>query len=87
MYFLQSGAKYTEAYDDENGHTYTFSVVCHRDETVTKVTVPGGGLFQYNNGAFVQDAFPDLSSEDRETLMTGLCHSCQTKVFAEEEEF
>ena len=34
---------------------------------------------------YVQDMFPELNAEDRETLLSGWCLDCQNKVFKEEE--
>ncbi len=44
---------------------------------------------QYNawlDGALVQDAFPDMSITDRESLISGLCSKCQAIFFNEEME-
>lgn len=35
----------------------------------------------YQDGALAQDAFPDLSIADRETLISGLCLECQADFF------
>lgn len=43
------------------------------------VSVPRAGLTQMRAGAYVQDAFPSLSSSDREKLMTGICDDCFPK--------
>lgn len=40
----------------------------------------------WQNGALVQDAFPYLSAEEREALISGTCHTCWNYVFREEEE-
>jgi hypothetical protein len=43
-------------------------------------------LRKYQQGALVQDAFPDFSSDEREQLMTGTHAECWNKLFPEEEE-
>jgi len=35
--------------------------------------VKGEDLFKYNNGAHVQNAFPYLSADDREFIISGFC--------------
>lgn len=40
----------------------------------------------WQNGALVQDAFPYLSAEKREAVISGICRTCQNNVFGEEEE-
>ena len=37
-------------------------------------------------GALVQDAFPTMSATDRESLISGLCPSCQESFFGSDEE-
>jgi len=44
------------------------------------VIVPSAGFFNWKNGAFVQDAFPELSADDREMLMTGTHNLCWEKM-------
>lgn len=31
---------------------------------------------KWSDGKFIQDAFPDLSNDDRERLISGICPSC-----------
>ncbi len=31
---------------------------------------------EWENGKLIQDAFPDLSADDREILLTGICPRC-----------
>lgn len=46
-----------------------------------EVAVKSTEWFNYINGALVQDAFPDLSTEDREFLISSICPTCQSKIF------
>lgn len=41
---------------------------------------------KFEAGAFVQDAFPDMSPADREMLITGTHPDCWDKIFPEDEE-
>lgn len=40
---------------------------------------------KYRNGALVQDAFPDLSLDDRELLISGTHPECWNNLFPEED--
>ena len=35
-------------------------------------------------GKLIQDAFPELSSDERELLLSGICSECWDKIFAED---
>ena len=39
---------------------------------------------EWKSGALIQNCFPELSSDDRERLMSGFCPKCFDKLFAEE---
>lgn len=53
-----------------------------------EITVNGEDLFKYNQGAFVQDAFPYLSDGDREQLfMTGICSACFDAMGADDSDY
>jgi hypothetical protein len=43
-------------------------------------------LRNYQQGMFVQEAFPELSQADRERLISGVCGPCWTELFSEEGE-
>lgn len=36
---------------------------------------------EWQSGALIQNAFPNLNAEERETLITGICPSCWDQVF------
>ncbi len=40
----------------------------------------------WTRGAFIQDAMPDLSSNDREMFISGMCGECFDKMFPDEED-
>lgn len=39
----------------------------------------------WQSGEYIQNAFPDMSMEDREVLITGTHPACWNKLFPEEE--
>lgn len=39
----------------------------------------------WQNGKCVQDAFPYLSADERELLISGICSTCWNEMFDEEE--
>ena len=36
---------------------------------------------RWQRGTLIQNAFPDMSADDRERLITGICPSCRKKLF------
>jgi hypothetical protein len=53
----------------------------------TKVYVDKVDYQDFKEGEkFAQDAFPYLSSGERETLISGICPDCWNKIFKDEEE-
>jgi hypothetical protein len=50
------------------------------------VTVTLAGYNARRAGAKIQDAYPELSSSDREKLITGICPVCWDKEFDEDNE-
>lgn len=48
--------------------------------------LPQDGIDLYLAGAHVQDAFPMLSPEERELMISGICGPCWDVLFPEEEE-
>lgn len=69
---------YTENYEDG---TYTFRVrssCCGKD---TSLRVQGADLFRYNQGARIQEAFPEMPPAERELLISGTCGECWAEMF------
>jgi len=50
----------------------------------TVLTLPTEGIAKYNAGAFVQDAFPELSPAEREMIISNTCEGCWNKMFVVE---
>lgn len=49
------------------------------------VKIPSRGLFLYRQGALMQDAFPDMSADDREFLISGVSPEAFATLFPDEE--
>jgi len=64
---------YSETYDP---HAYTFRAECIWCATPKTITLPAEQLFEYRRGALVQNAFPEMSAEDREFIISGVCPAC-----------
>lgn len=57
---------------------------CHGEQR--EVVVDGVALMMYEAGAFMQDAFPELSDEDKEFLISGMCPKGWAAMCSEEGE-
>ena len=72
-----------------NSADMTLKILCkcpepdHRNRLVTTaVIVPEEGFHKWLKGdLLIQDAFPALTVEQREYLMTGYCVACQRAIF------
>lgn len=53
---------------------------------VTELIVPARGYRLWQEGELIQNALPDLTATERETLISGLCESCQDSFFGDEDE-
>lgn len=54
------------------------------------ITVDEEDIKKYENGALIQDAFPYLTPDEREIMISGMCGDCWQKYmesFDEEEDF
>lgn len=71
-------ASYKETCNDEGGeHKYVFtSVPCPMCSSQEEIAVGGEDLFWYNQGKLMQEAFPYLTANQRERLMSGMCGKC-----------
>ncbi len=68
-----------EVYEPE--HVYVFGGNCRITGIHYKVRVPAAALFEYRQGARIQDAMPMVSSEDREFLLSGVSPAGWDKMF------
>lgn len=53
--------------------------------TITIIKVDEEDYKAWRSGKLIRDAMPDMDVEDRETLISGICASCQDGFFEEEE--
>ncbi len=81
MRYADNYCTYTEQYQPT--HTYTFTGPCVVTGKPYSVTVPADGLYRYRQGAYIQDAFPNLSKEDREFLISGMSPEGWKSAFGE----
>ena len=42
------------------------------------------GLKKWQQGELIQDALPELTDDEREMLMSGICPTCWDKIFSDE---
>lgn len=55
---------------------------CQRTKTFD---LPEGQIKKYMEGELIQKAFPQLTPEERESLVTGYCDSCWNKLFKDQD--
>lgn len=51
---------------------------------INYITIKAEDYQKYKKGALVQDAFPYLSAEERELILSGTCSRCWDKCFGED---
>ena len=54
---------------------------CMQCGNSSELTVPAEGLAEWTAGAFVQHAFPTLSADEREMLISGTHPTCWDQMF------
>lgn len=60
---------------------------CSMCKKVHIIDVPKEGYMQWINGTVrIQDVMPDVSIDDRELLISGICGPCFDGLFAEDED-
>lgn len=62
------------------------SCTCPFCGKVTELIVPARGYRLWQEGELIQNALPDLTAGERETLISGLCPACQDRFFADPDE-
>ena len=48
---------------------------------VKQIEVPDAGYIAWQKGTLIQHAMPEVSKEDRELLISGICGTCFDKLF------
>jgi len=51
----------------------------------TQLTLLKSELEMYQKGAYVQDAFPNMSADERELIISGTHPACWNRMFGEDE--
>ena len=63
-----------EKREDGNYNIIAKCVICGSEHAIENVTAMQ--IFMYEQGAFVQDAFPEVEPALRELLVSGTCGKC-----------
>ena len=58
--------------------------ICHCCGTTKTYLLPAAKVLAWRGGMLIQDAFPDMSVDDREFLISGTCPACWEQLFKEE---
>lgn len=64
------------------GEYLATSKACPTCNETTNVEISSQNLFDYNQGALIQNVFPSLTAEVRERFLTGYCPPCWKNLFA-----
>lgn len=70
MRYADSSCTYEEVF--QPAHGYKFTGPCFVTGKPYSVFVPAAELFAYRQGAYIQNAMPSVSREDREFLLSGM---------------
>lgn len=62
------------------------TVTCEGCEDIFTFSLDPKALEAWQAGVHVQQAFPELSDDERELLISGTCGACWEEMFPEEEE-
>ena len=65
----------------ENKKEYIIITACPFCGHVNEIVVSEADYWDWQNGALVQDAFPYLSADEREMLISGICPTCWDGMF------
>jgi hypothetical protein len=72
MKYADSKCTCIEHFGSDNEHIYIFTGTCVVTRKLHSVRVKAEDLFKYRQGVHIQDAFPYLSVDDREFLISGI---------------
>lgn len=64
---------------------YLVSGKCPRCQEGWQIPVDKNGFDSWRNGALIQKALPELSVNDRELLISGMCARCFDEIFPPED--
>ena len=63
----------------------TFNTNCPICHNPSIIQVPDHEYMEWQLGAYIQDAMPSLTADEREQLLTGICPDCWADSFGEDE--
>lgn len=66
--------------------TSTLIATCVECSTPTDLTVSTNGLAAWRDGTHIQDALPDLTVDERELMISGMCGTCFDKFIPADED-
>ena len=61
-------------------------ILCPLCKSQEYIEVSEEGFLKWQEGLMIQLAFPELTEDQRERVLTGICSSCWDEAFPEEEE-
>jgi hypothetical protein len=61
----------------------SLTTTCSMCKEKSELVVDSVSFFAWRGGKFVQDAFPELTADEREKLISGTCPSCWEEMFGE----
>lgn len=70
----------------ENKKEYIIITSCPFCGEINEIAVSEDDYWDWQDGALVQDAFPYLTVDEREMLISGICPDCWNDMFPEDEE-
>lgn len=68
----------------ENKKEYTIITACPFCRHANEIAINEADFWDWQDGALVQDAFPYLSADEREMLISGICPNCWDGMFGED---
>lgn len=69
--------KYAGTCEIDNGLTsVVLEATCSMCKKTKRIIVDPTGYHKWLNGTLIQNALPDVPSQDRELLISGICGSC-----------
>ena len=86
-YAFRQGCCTTTLVDpDTTRNTLRVDGPCIQCGAPQSITVPAEMLIKFGQGGFAQDCFPNLSADQREFLISGICDNCWREMFGDEED-
>lgn len=68
-----------------NMSNYVITTTCPKCKNRQDIRVNKEGYHKWQDGMLIQKALPELSSNESEALITGICSTCWDELFSEKE--